>query len=286
MIAVIAVASAGSQAVSIAMGSWTNPLLALAVFSFHWYAGVRTTPCQKEENMPGNGNQDGKYVMIDLKELGRPIVLLADRGAELRGDLIATLSQGGCFRFDDGTTQNWSLDQAYNSAKPYNKLTIVGGFTLTNSAHLALEAAADPFVVLDKVASGDIFLESPDLSQNNDWQGIKGFSLDLQAWFWSAKYALPATGPYFAQLQLNVIEPNATPHHYAEWDDAANDFLFHEVHNGKPHHITWKAPVIENAMELGYTVTSVRVRLTTPLIHEWEGGVHAEWLIGNVCSER
>jgi hypothetical protein len=235
--------------------------------------------------MPDN-NEGDTILMVDLEELRHPIGLLAERGAELRDDVIATLFQGGCFRFDDGTTKNWWLDQAYNSEKPHNKLTIVGGFALTNSANLALRAAADPFVVVEQCDSGDIYLESPDLTKNDDWQAIKGFSLDLQAFCWSAKYALPVTGEYFAQLQLRVIEPNGTPHLYAEWDDAADDFLFHDVHNGKPHHITWKAPIIEEAMELGYTVTSVRVRLTTPLIHEWEGGVHAEWLVGNVCSER
>lgn len=239
--------------------------------------------------MPDNGSENTALLMVELDELRHPVQLLAERGAELREDVIATLFQGGCFRFDDGTTQNWSLDQAYNSNKPYNSLSksIIGGFTLTNSAHLALRAAADPFVVLDNsVTSADIYLESPDLSQNADWQGIKGFSLDLQAWFWSAKYALPSKGPYFAQLQLKTIEPNGTQHHYAEWNEAADDYLFHEVHNGKPHHITWKATIVEEAMERGDTVSVARVRLTTPLIHEWEGGVHAEWLVGNVCSER
>jgi len=229
---------------------------------------------------------DDKIPKIDLEELRNPISLLTESGAEIREDILATLHQGGCFRFDDGTTQGWSLDQAYDSSPPLNKLTVVGGgFALANSAHLALQAKADPFVVIENVTSGDIYLESPDLTQNPDWQGIKGYSLDLQAWFWSAKYVLPAQGPYFAQLQMKAVEPDGTPHLYAEWDDAAKDFLFHSVQNGKPHHITWKAPPFEEVVELGYKVASVRVRLTTPMIHEWEGGVHAEWLVGNVCSE-
>lgn len=226
---------------------------------------------------------DDKLPKIDLDSLRNPISLLTEVGAEIREDIIATLHQGACFRFHDGTTQSWSLDQAYTAGQ---QLTIVGtGFLLANSAHLALQAKADPFVVIEKVDSADIYLESPDLTQNPDWQGIKGYSLDLQAWFWSAKYMLPPKGPYRAQLQMRAIEPTGTKHLYGEWDDAANDWLDHEIENGKPHHITWKASTFEEVAELGYKIASVRVRLTTPLIHEWEGGVHAEWLIGNVCSE-
>lgn len=229
---------------------------------------------------------DDRIPQIDLEDLLNPITLLAGSAAEIREDILATLHQGGCFRFDDGTTQGWSLAQAYAASPPYGKLTVVGpGFLLANSAHLALQAKADPFVVMEKVPKADIFIESPDLTQNPDWQGIRGYSLDLQAWFWSAKYLLPAKGPYRAQLQMRAIEPDGTPHLYGEWDDVANDWMDHEIQNGKPHHITWKASKFEEVAELGYKISSIRVRLTTPHISEWEGGVHAEWLIGNVCSE-
>ncbi len=228
---------------------------------------------------------DHQYPKIDLDSLRHPIGLAAEAAAEVREGIIATPSHGSCFRFDDGTTQGWTLDQAYASGAPYNKLTIVGGFTLSNRASLALRAKADPFVVTDLDQSGDIYLESPDLSQDAAWQGIKGYSLDLHAWFWSAKYALPSKGQYFVQLQVRALEPDGTPHLYAEWHASTNDFVFHDIENGKPHHIAWKAATFDEIVELGYKVVRVRVRLTTPLIHEWEGGVHAEWLIGNVCSE-
>lgn len=80
----------------------------------------------------------------------------------------------GCFKFNDGTTQNWTLDQLYDSdSKSFKKVAAYFPFVLFNSQNIALAASVDPLLVLDKtVKKCDIYFDSPDLSSNADGKAL------------------------------------------------------------------------------------------------------------------
>ena len=80
-----------------------------------------------------------------------------------------------CFKFNDGTTQGWTLDQLYDAnASTFAKVqSIIPGnpptyltytpFKLNNSQNISLEASAAMFLVPDKnVSKTDIYFDSPD----------------------------------------------------------------------------------------------------------------------------
>ena len=216
------------------------------------------------------------WEMIEKKRI------ISRAAAEMRRDLYRlTRFRAGCFRFDDGTMQGWQLNQLYDSSSA-KKLNVLTGFQLANSHNLALSASANPIAVLDTgVQKCDIYLESPDLLANANWQGIEGFSLDVQGNFWSACYIVKSG--YHAQLQAVLLDKAGKEHVFAEWNPKANDFLFHDIAPYQPYHIVWKPEAFSDAQ---YKLKRVKVRLTTPYIHNYECGMRGQWLIGNVCPEK
>ena len=123
----------------------------------------------------------------------------------------------GCFLFDTGTVQNWTLDQLYDTnSDPYVKVTtaVPGNpptyttytpFSLANHNNIAIEADTPLYLVVDKnVSSTDFYLESPDLSADKNWQVLTGYSLDIWREFTSPCWNPPNV--FFAQLQIKIID--------------------------------------------------------------------------------
>lgn len=169
-------------------------------------------------------------------EWDKPVTVLSRLGKEMRD--LSTLKPWtpGCFRFDDGTLQGWTLDQIYETASQ-NKLTPFShpttgqsfGFKLENSQGLALAATATPLVLAQaNVSQCDIYLESPELSLRSGWQSISGYSVDLYRII-SPPCGEPAGLVFYAQLQLRVSVATTRPKLFAEWDAAKKDFVFHPI---------------------------------------------------------
>jgi len=193
----------------------------------------------------------------------------------------------GCFKFDDGTTQNWTLDQLYDaSSKTLKKTTAYFPFDLHNSQNLALAAFADPLIVTDTtVTKCDIYFDSPDLSSNKDWQGIKGYSVDVYRTLASGCWGL---GEYMTQMQVIVTDTtDNSVHTYGEHN---GDFIFHPIKHLTPYHLIWKPSVL---LDPKYKIKQLRIRMTMPgYVPPTQGFAPGEcapkgrWLIGNVCPEK
>ena len=206
----------------------------------------------------------------------------------------------GCFKFYDGTTQNWTLDQLYDtkSDPPKKITTFVPGtpptyktytpFSLANHQNIALEANTGLYLVSNKkVKSADIYFESPDLSKDTNWQNIVGYSIDVRREFYS-----PCGDPpkkFFAQLQLKMIDTSDNSAHLLAETDTAGDWKFHELKLNTPYSLEWKWG---KKLEVGgkfltssdYKVEHVRVRFIMPgWIGEGECFYRGKWKIGNVC---
>lgn len=229
-------------------------------------------------------------------ELVQPITLLSEWGEEIAPEITPEPPKpAGCFLFDDGTTQNWVLDQLYETtSKPQKKLTpfthpTTGqffGFVLSNSQNLALAASAMPLVIADpNVKQCDIYLESPDLSLNPNWQNIVGYCIDLYRTVTSP--CGESTNPsFFAQLQLRVVDTSNKPHLFVEWDATKKDYILHPIKLLTHYHFTWKPSFLINTK---YKVQKIRIRLTMPNLTGYGAGecaIAGKWLIGNVCPEK
>ncbi|MBL8153477.1 MAG: hypothetical protein JNM70_04775 [Anaerolineae bacterium] len=216
-----------------------------------------------------------------------PVEIITSHMKELIPQAIKAISKVGCFRFDDGTTQNWKLDQLYDSGTQAS-IAYFSGFTLANSQKLALAATACPLLfVNNQVDLCDIYLQSPDLTLEPNWQQITGFSLDLQRCIGSP-CGEPKTPKYFAQLQLFADDLTDNSHHqFAEWNAATNSFKFNPVALNQPYHFVWKVPTLAQRK---WQIKSVRVRLTMPNVNKGIGAgecaIRGSWLIGNVCPEK
>lgn len=206
----------------------------------------------------------------------------------------------GCFKFNDGTTQNWTLDQLYDTnSTPLKKITtFIPGtpptyktytpFSLANHQNIALEANAGLYLVSDKkVKSADIYFESPDLSKDTNWQNIVGYSIDVRREFYSPCFDTPKS--CFAQLQLKMIDTSDNSAHLLAETDKAGKFKFHELKLNTPYPLEWKWG---KKLKVGgkfltssdYKVEHVRVRFTMPgWIGEGECFYRGKWKIGNVC---
>jgi len=219
------------------------------------------------------------------------IILLA---AALGIYIIITPSEpAGCFKFDKGSTQNWTLDQLYDTnSKTLKKVTtLVPGnpptyqtytpFTLMNVQNIALEANTNLYLVSDQnVKSCDIYFVSPDLTKDKNWQNISGYSLDVRREFYSPCFDPPNT--CFVQLQLKVIDTSDNSEHlFAETIGSSNNWKFHEIKLQKPYHFTWKPPFLKDKK---YKVKQIRIRCTMPgWISKGECAYRGSWRIGNIC---
>ncbi len=191
----------------------------------------------------------------------------------------------GCFKFNDGTTQNWTLDQLYDSSSTnFKKAAAYFPFVLYNSQNLALAASVDSLLVLDKtVKKCDIFFDSPDLSSNADWQGITGYSIDVYRML--ASLCGDSENSYLTQMQLLLFDTtDKKVHTFGEYNGA--NYIFHPIKLLTPYHFIWKPSVLTDPK---YIVKKLRIRMTMPGYLGPGGGECApkgKWLIGNVCPEK
>jgi hypothetical protein len=213
-------------------------------------------------------------------------------------DLTAEPQPVGCFRFTDGTTQNWTLTQLYGwSQHPTTKQ-----WTRTN---LALSAYVNKLFILDPtIAFCDIFIESPDLSTNKQWANVKGYTLDVHRLFFSHWLMLnnhPNQPPFYTvQLQMYVIKKEkitgktlvdastGKPYFlWAEYDATKQQQIVHPVDYNQNYHLSMQ-PTQLTAPSKTLDITLYKVRVRCRMLGylgkgqgELAGGGH--WLIGNVC---
>lgn len=205
----------------------------------------------------------------------------------------------GCFRFKDGTIQNWTLDQLYDTNSNKKITTFIPGtpptyktyspFSLANHQNIALEATTSLYLVSDKnVKSSDIYLESPDLSKEGNWQNIEGYSIDVRREFFSPCFDPPNS--FFVQLQLKIIETSDNSEHLISELDQSGKFKFHELKLTTPYPFKWKwGKELKLANDTiltpsDYKVKHVRIRFTMPgWISKGECFFRGKWKIGNVC---
>ena len=225
----------------------------------------------------------------------------------------------GCFRFDDGTTQGWTLNQLYgwyiNPQKKWELKKITSFFMPFyhyNSQNLAFAVANNNLIIFDKnVVRCVIYLESQDLSKDTNWQNIKGYSVDVHRLFFTwimqgnpwekdQKTGKPIIDPktgkpkliwppqYSAQLQMKVVDTSDnSPHHWAEFDQKAQQFIIHPIEFNQNYHLTFKPAQLSNPKMGPYIVKQVRIRITMPgYIDNGELLCSGKWLIGNVCPEK
>ena len=196
----------------------------------------------------------------------------------------------GCYNFDDGTVQGWTLNQLYDtddatiklqSGKPSTPASpgwfTSTPFTLKNSQNLALEANTPMVVITDPNAPQvDIYFESPDLSNNSDWQQITGYSFDVHR-----KYRALGDPPniHFVQFQLMVDDNSTKEEKLIAETDASGKFKFHEIVFDTPYYLAWQGADFSK-----YTIKQVRIRSTMlGYTGKIEDAPRGSWLIGNVC---
>lgn len=203
------------------------------------------------------------------------------------------LSKPGTFKFNDGTTQGWTIDQLYDTndstmtkIPPYTDPNTgkFYGFSLSNYQNLGLAAGAYPLIVLGSQAKSlDFYLESPDLLNDQDWKNLEGYSLDLQRNFFSYCADPPE---YYVQLQARMWDKKQNKMRtFVEWDESAKQFVFHTIKAFQPYHFVWTADVFTDPdLELRF----LRVRFTQPNLTAPGAGEclpKGPWLIGNVSPE-
>ena len=210
------------------------------------------------------------------------------------------IKPAGCFLFNDGTTQNWTLDQLYDTySNPLKKITtIVPGnpptyksytpFTLANYQNIALEADAGFYLVGDQnVKSADIFFVSPDLSTNASWQNLTGFTADARREF-TGKCGDP-TNSFFVQLQMKIVLTSDKSEHVIAQKDNAGKFVFQEMKLNTPYALSWnwgKQLVVDNKplAASNYKIKEIKIRFSMPgYVSSGECNYYGKWKIGNVC---
>ncbi|MBI5839430.1 MAG: hypothetical protein HZB19_04955 [Chloroflexi bacterium] len=225
----------------------------------------------------------------------KPITLVSTMAQELKiSEEKLRLFRRGVFKFNDGTTQGWTLDQLYDTTdKTMTKLSpfthpTTGqffGFTLGNYQNLGLAASGNPVVVLagPNVTSIDFYLESPDLLNNQDWKNLNGYSLDMQRNYFSLCGDI---GTYCLQLQVQVWDlGQKVMKIYGEYDAATKQFVFHKIDAQKPYHLVWTADIFTDPnLQLRF----LRLRFTQPNYTTPGSGEclpKGAWLVTNISPE-
>ena len=227
-------------------------------------------------------------------EWNKPETIVSKLATEMRiPEEYFKLSKPGVFKFNDGTTQGWKIDQFYDSNDP-NMTNIPPytdpntnkfyGFSLSNSQNLALAVEAYPLIMPgSKATLLDFYLDSPDLLFNQDWKNIKGYSLDLQRNFFS-QCGEPSV--YSVQLQVQMWDKEQKKMKtFGEWDDIAKKHVFHTIKAFQPYHFIWTPKQFANPdLELRF----LRIRFTLPNLTTPGGGEclpKGPWLVGNISPE-
>ncbi len=225
----------------------------------------------------------------------KPITLVSTMAQELKiSEEKLRLFRRGVFKFNDGTTQGWTLDQLYDTndatmtkLSPFTHPTTgqFFGFTLGNYQNLGLAASGNPVVVLagPNVTSIDFYLESPDLLNNQDWKDLNGYSLDMQRNYFSLCGDI---GTYCLQLQVQVWDlGQKVMKIYGEYDAAAKQFVFHKIDAQKPYHLVWTADTFTDPnLQLRF----LRLRFTQPNYTTPGSGEclpKGAWLVTNISPE-
>ncbi|NIR49571.1 MAG: hypothetical protein GWN55_06810, partial [Phycisphaerae bacterium] len=193
---------------------------------------------------------------------------------------VCTSTSAQTFDFNTGTTQNWTLDQMYETSTQ-NKITPFTSFVLSNQNN-QLAASASPLLIgISTVKSYDIYLESPDLSSNSNWQNIAGYSIDLKRTLGSPCWNPPNF--YFAQLQMKVIDTSDNNKEKLFAEHNGTNFVFHPINNvGVNYHFDWKPAFLSDPK---YKVKHLRIRLTGPGDpSNGECAPKGSWLLDNVSA--
>ena len=233
----------------------------------------------------------------EMKWIGwdKPETVTSNFALEMRVPLdYARLWHPGAFKFNDGTTQGWKIDQLYDtndagmtkiSAFTDPTTNQFYGFTMTNQQNLALAVGAFPLIVAGSTAKSlDFYLESPKLKSNPDWKNPKGFSFDLQRNFLSLCTDPPL---YYVQLQVRMWDKKQKKMRtFAEWDTTGQSFVFHQVQAGKPYRFIWTAD--DPFADADLKVRFLRIRFTQPNLTAPGAGEclpKGAWLVGNISPE-
>ena len=190
-------------------------------------------------------------------------------------------AQSGRFDFNDGTIQNWTIDQIYET-DTHIKITPALGFVLQNDQN-RLAATANPLLIggSSGTKSHYIYVTSPDLGSLSDWQNISGYSIDILRTL-AGQCGEPGNIKFYAQLQLRVIDQtDQSTHLFAEHD--GTDFVFHEIEYNTPYHFVWNPSWLSDPK---YKVKQIRIRLLGE--HDYGTGECAakgSWFIDNVRAE-
>ncbi len=182
------------------------------------------------------------------------------------------------FDFNDGTTQGWTLDQMYVTSSQ-TKFTPVIGYTLTNSSN-ALSASTTSLLI-GRSDQNDIYLESPDLSSNSQWQGIGGYSIDVTRMVHSHCWG-DFTNVFYVQLQIKVIDASDSNKEklFAEYD--GTNFVFHDITTySQLYQFTWKPSWLADPR---YKVKNIRIRITGPGDVMAECWYQGSWDVDNVTA--
>lgn len=221
----------------------------------------------------------------------KPVTIATLAALEMRlPKEYVNLFKPGAFRFDDGTTQGWIIDQLYD--QNFNKLTcytdqnnFTYDFKLCNSQNLALGASGCPVIVLagSNVTILQFYLLSPDLRNNQDWKNINGFSLDLQRNYYSSCGDL---GDYLFQMSITVIDKTTkATRYFGECDAQTGEFIFHKTTAQQPYHFEWKADAFKDP---NLELWQLRLRFIQPHYSGLGAGEclpKGSWLVGNIKQE-
>jgi len=221
----------------------------------------------------------------------KPVSVVTLAALEMRMNKeFVNVNKPGSFKFNDGTTQGWTIDQLYD--QNFNLLNIYTDqnlitydFKLSNHQNLALAVSGYPVVPLagSNVTMLQFYLFSPDLRNNQDWKNINGYSLDLQRNYYSSCGDL---GDYLFQMNVVVIEKTTKAvKYYGEWDAQANDFIFHKIAAMQPYHFEWKASAFTDA---NLELWQLRLRFIQPHFTGLGAGEclpKGSWLVGNIRQE-
>ncbi len=182
------------------------------------------------------------------------------------------------FNFNDGTTQGWTLDQMYTTSGQV-KFTPLVGYSLSNVSNTL--TASTGSLLIGSTDQNDIYLESPDLSSNSNWQGIEGYSLDVTRSLYSPCWGdLP--NQFYIQLQVKVIDTNDGNKEklFAEHD--GSNFVFHEILTANLlYQFTWNASWLNDPR---YIVKRICLRITGPGDVASECWYRGGWSIDNITA--
>jgi hypothetical protein len=233
-------------------------------------------------------------------------------------DVVAKLQPAGCFQFNDGTVQNWTLNQLYGWSQnattkqwtrtlltPFTQYLPWNGFLLSNYQNLSLSAYVNKLLILDQnIEFCDLFFESPDLTTLTPWQNTKGYSIDVHRLFFSHWLMInnyPSKPPFYTvQLQMYVIKKDkktgktltdsstGKPYFlWAEYDTTQNKYIEHAIDHNKNYHLSFTPAQLSNPpqnQEISIYKTRLRCRMPGYLGQgQGEGAGGGNWLIGNIC---